>query len=72
MQGAMVSHFMSSDVFRKSCRLCDDVEKQGRAGGAKDDNIVRNMRIACWIPKATNTDLEYVMLIASTQQQRLR
>jgi len=26
-------------------------------------NIVRDMRIACWIPKAINAHLEYIMLI---------
>jgi hypothetical protein len=45
------------------------VEKYGKAGEAKDDNIVRNMRIACWIPKATNAHSEYVMLIASTPKK---
>jgi hypothetical protein len=29
------------------------------------------MRIACWIPKAKNTLLEYVILIASPLQQWL-
>jgi len=29
------------------------------------------MRIACWIPKATNTLLDYVILIAFPQQQWL-
>jgi len=29
------------------------------------------MRIACWIPKATNTHSEYVILIAFPQQQWL-
>jgi hypothetical protein len=29
------------------------------------------MRIACWIPKATNTHSEYVILIAFPLQQRL-
>jgi hypothetical protein len=29
------------------------------------------MRIACWIPKATNTHSEYVILIAIPLQQRL-
>jgi hypothetical protein len=44
------------------------------------DNIVKPgnpqmaiwyMRIACWIPKATNTNLEYVIIIAFPLQQRL-
>jgi len=30
------------------------------------------MRIACWIPKATNTHSEYVILIGFPQQQWLR
>jgi len=29
------------------------------------------MRIACWVPKGTNTHLEYVIVIAFPQQQRL-
>jgi hypothetical protein len=29
------------------------------------------MRIACWIPKATNTHSQYAMLIAAPVQQRL-
>jgi hypothetical protein len=52
-------------AFSKS-RAVYNVEKCGRAGEDKDDNIVRNMCIAYWIPKATNTHLEYVMFIAST------
>jgi hypothetical protein len=29
-----------------------------------DEDIILRMRIACWIPKATNTHSEYVILIA--------
>jgi len=32
---------------------------------------IRRMRIACWIPRATNTHPEYVILIAFPQQQWL-
>jgi len=32
---------------------------------------IRRMRIACMIPKSTNTHSEYVILIASQQQQWL-
>ena len=32
---------------------------------------VWHMRIACWIPKATNTHSEYVIIIAFPLQQRL-
>jgi len=37
-----------------------------RPGEATDDNII--WRIACWIAKATDTNSEYVMLLASSQQ----
>jgi hypothetical protein len=33
--------------------------------------IIRRMRIACWIPNATNTHLEHVIIIASRLQQWL-
>jgi hypothetical protein len=32
---------------------------------------MRCMRIACWIPKSTNTHSEYITLIAFPLQQRL-
>jgi len=34
------------------------VEKYGSGRQVTDDNIIRHMRIACWIPKSTN---KYVM-----------
>jgi hypothetical protein len=37
-----------------------------------DDNIIRRMRFACWITKATGTHSEYVILIAFPRQQWLR
>ena len=40
-------------------------------GHATDEGIIWRMRIACWIPKATETDSEYVILIALPQQQWL-
>ena len=39
--------------FRKSCRLLDNVKKYFRAGQATEVSIIRRMRVACWIPKAT-------------------
>jgi hypothetical protein len=41
----------------------------GGAGEVTDDNIIRRMGIACWIPKATNTHSQYVILIAFPLQQ---
>jgi hypothetical protein len=66
------THFTFSNFFRKSCRLLDNVEKYGTARQATDGNIIRRMRFACWITKATNTHTEYVILIAFPRQQWLR
>ena len=48
------------------------MEKYGRDRQAIDDNVVRRMRVARWITKATDTYSEYVMLIAFLRQQMLR
>jgi hypothetical protein len=48
------------------------VEKYGTARQATDDNIVRRMRFACWITKATDTPSEYVIRIAFPRQEWLR
>jgi len=47
------------------------VEKYGTARQATDENIVRRMRITCWISKATNTQSEYVLIICFPLQQLL-
>ena len=47
------------------------MEKYGTHTQTKDDNIIRRMRIACWITNATDTHLEYVTLIAFPRQQWL-
>ena len=47
------SILFSVTFFRKSCRLCDNVEKYFRAG--RPQMAIWHMRIACWMPKATNT-----------------
>ena len=41
-------------------------------GLATDENIIRRMRFAYWVPKVANTHSEYVILIAFPQQQWLR
>jgi len=48
---------------RKSCRSGDHVDNYGRV--RQDENIMRRMRIACWIPKATDTHSHGVLLILS-------
>ena len=46
-------------------------KKYGREEEATDDNIIRRMRIACWINKATGTHSEYLISFAFPQQQWL-
>jgi hypothetical protein len=58
-------------LFRKSCSLWHNVQKYGTARQATDDNIIRRMRNACWITKATDTHSEYVIIIAFSRQQWL-
>jgi hypothetical protein len=41
------------------------VEKYRTAGQATDDSIKKRMRSACWINKVTDTNSEYVVLIAT-------
>ena len=43
-----------------------------KVGQATSDNIIKRLRIACWITKATYTHSEYVIPIAFPRQQRLR
>jgi hypothetical protein len=58
------THFIFSIfLFRKFCLLWDNVEKYRRPRQATDDNIIRHMRIACWITKPKDTHWEYVIII---------
>jgi hypothetical protein len=47
-------------------------KKYGKARQATDDNIIRRMRFACSVTKATHTHSEYITLIAFPRQQWLR
>jgi len=55
-----------------SCHLSDKVEKYGVARQVTDDNIIERMRIACWLPKATKTHSEYVIITAFPNQKLLQ
>ena len=46
------------------------MEKEGTAGQATDENMIRRILAACWIPKATNQHSEYIKRIASILRQR--
>jgi len=39
------------------------VEKHGRLRQTTDDDVIWNMRCACWIIKATDAHSEFVLLI---------
>ena len=53
-----------NSFFQKSCPLRDNLEIYGTAKQDTNDNI-----FACWITTATDTQSEYVILIASPRQQ---
>ena len=44
----------------------------GAAGQATDDNIIQSMRMECLITKATDTHLEYIILIIFRRPRWLR
>jgi len=58
---------LNNSFFFKSCHLWDKVEKYCTVGQATDDNMA-HMR---WMlePRATNTNPEYVLIIACPPQQ---
>jgi hypothetical protein len=48
------------------------VAKCGEAGKDTDNNIIRSMRVACWITKATDTHSGYVIVTSFARQQWFR
>ena len=46
------------------------MEEYCTAGQAPDDNVTRRLRIACWVPKATNTHSEYDFLLPQWLYER--
>jgi len=57
------THFMFKDFSRNRAVYEIMWKNNVRVGQATDGNIIRRTRIACWIPKATDTDSEYIMVI---------
>jgi hypothetical protein len=66
-------HFYSvTFFFRKSCCLWNTVYKHVTARQTTNGNMTTRLtRISCWIPKATNTHSEYVILLAFRLQRWL-
>jgi hypothetical protein len=48
------------------------MEKHGKVRQVTYDNILRRMRTTCYIPKATNTHSQYIILIDFPLQQWLQ
>ena len=61
------THFVFSNF--KLYTLWDNIKKYGRAGQTTDGSIIRRMRIALWITKATDIHSEYVIQNAFPRQQ---
>jgi hypothetical protein len=57
------THMLVNFFPRKSYLLWDNVEKYSTAKQATDCNTVRRMRVACWIPKSTDTHSKSIILI---------
>jgi hypothetical protein len=55
------THVMCSvNIFPENCAACEIIwENMGTDGQATDDNMIRRMRIACWVTKATDTRPQY-------------
>ena len=70
--GNQNTHLTFSNFLFRNCLVYEIVwEKCGRDGQAIDSNVIRRMRFARWITKATNTHSEYVILNACPMQQWL-
>ena len=54
-----------------TCHLRYNMEKHGKVRQVTYDNILRRMRTTCYIPKATNTHSQYIILIDFPLQQWL-
>jgi hypothetical protein len=52
------TRFICSNLFPANQAIYDTIWQ------ATDDNIVRFMRVACWITRTTDVNSEYVILIA--------
>jgi hypothetical protein len=60
---------LNNFFFRKSFPIWNNVENVVERD--RPQMTIRRMRIGCWIPKSTNTHVQYVLLIAFPLQQRL-
>jgi hypothetical protein len=64
------TRFVFSNIFSENCAVYERMWKN--MVGPQRPQMLRRMRCACWITKATNTYSEYVILIAFLRRQLLR
>ena len=57
-------HFLCLIIFFFENRAGYDITLKSNVEPGRPQMTVRSMCIACWIPRATNTHSEYVILIA--------
>ena len=66
------THFLFGNFFFENPAVYETMwENAVERDRPQMDNIIWRMRIASWIPKATNTHSQYVIFIASPLQQWL-
>ena len=65
------THFVFSNFLSEN-RAIYEIMWENMAERGRSQMTIWRMRIACWIPKATNTHSEYVVLIAFPRQQWFR
>jgi len=64
------TYFVFNNFFFENCVFCVIMWKKiNKTRQATDDNTLRRMRFACWITKATETYVEYVIIIAFPRQR---
>ena len=66
------THFMLNNFFLEIRAVYEIVWKNIVDPDRPQMIIVRRMRLACWITKATDTHSEYVILVAYVRQHWLR
>ena len=67
------THFIVNAFFSQILTVYEICGKKNcTAGQAADDSVLRRMRIACCITKATGTHSEYVIVTACPRQLSLR
>jgi len=65
------AHILGSVIFYKKNRAVYEITWKNIVERGRPQIIIWRMRIACCVPKAANTQSEYVILISVPLQQRL-